>query len=221
MACCQDKACEVEALQKSQSRVLWAVLSINGSMFVIELVVGLLAGSVALLADSLDMLGDTLVYGFSLLVIGRAVKWRARSALLKGYIMAGFGIGVLVQGLYKLSVPIPPEAGLMGATAFLALAANAICLYLLTRHRRDDINMRSTWLCSRNDIVANSGVIIAAGATALTSSIWPDLIMSIIITSVFLRSAGTVITEAMRELRPALCLAGSCPASSCVCPTAA
>jgi cation diffusion facilitator family transporter len=218
MPCCQDKECEVEALQKSQSQVLWTVLGINGGMFVLELVAGLVAGSVALLADSLDMLGDTLVYGFSLFVIGKAAHWRARSALLKGGIMAAFGLGVLGQGVYKLWLPTPPEAGLMGAAALLALAANAVCLYLLTRYRTDDINMRSTWLCSRNDIVANTGVIVAALATALSSTIWPDLLISLLITAVFLRSAFTVITEAVRELRPARCPVGRCPAYACACP---
>lgn len=218
MSCCQDKGCEVEALQKSQSEVLWTVLGINGGMFVVELVMGLLVGSVALLADSLDMLGDTLVYGFSLFAIGRALHWRARSALLKGGIMAVFGLGVLGQAIYKLYVPTTPEAGLMGLTALVALAANGVCLYLLTRHRADDINMRSTWLCSRNDIVANTGVILAAGVTALTSSIWPDLLISLVITGVFLRSAFTVLTEAWRELHPALCAAGHCRADACACP---
>lgn len=218
MACCQDKGCEVEALHKSQSRVLWAVLGINGGMFAVELIMGLLVGSVALLADSLDMLGDTLVYGFSLFAIGRAAHWRARSALLKGGIMAAFGLGVLGQAVYKLFVPETPLAGLMALTAVVALVANGVCLYLLTRHRADDINMRSTWLCSRNDIVANTGVILAAGATALTSSIWPDLLISLVITGVFLRSASTVLTEAWRELRPALCPAGRCPANACACP---
>ena len=218
MSCCQDKGCEVEALQKSQSKVLWTVLGINGGMFVVELVMGLLVGSVALLADSLDMLGDTLVYGFSIFAIGRALHWRARSALLKGGIMAVFGLGVLGQAIYRIYVPETPEAGLMALTAVVALIANGFCLYLLTRHRGDDINMRSTWLCSRNDIVANTGVILAAGATALTSSIWPDLLISLVIVAVFLRSAFTVLTEAWRELHPPLCPAGRCPADACVCP---
>ncbi len=221
MSCCQDKGCEVEALQKSQSKVLWTVLGINGGMFAVELVMGLLVGSVALLADSLDMLGDTLVYGFSIFAIGRALHWRARSALLKGGIMAVFGLGVLGQAVYKLYVPETPLAGLMGLTALVALIANGICLYLLTRHRADDINMRSTWLCSRNDIVANTGVILAAGATALTSSIWPDLLISLVIVAVFLRSAYTVLTEAWRELHSALCPAGRCPAAACACPVGA
>lgn len=159
MSCCGDKACEVDALQESQTKVLWTVLGINGATFVAELVVGFLAGSVALLADSLDMLGDTLVYGFSLFAIGQALHWRARSALLKGGIMALSGLGVLVHTGYKLVVPTAPEASLMGLAALVALAVNGTCLYLLTRHRADDINMRSTWLCSRNDIIANAGVI--------------------------------------------------------------
>lgn len=221
MSCCQNKGCEVEALQKSQSKVLWTVLGINGGMFAVELVMGLLVGSVALLADSLDMLGDTLVYGFSIFAIGRAAHWRARSALLKGGIMAVFGLGVLGQAIYKLYVPETPIAGLMALTAVGALIANGFCLYLLTRHRSDDINMRSTWLCSRNDIVTNTGVILAAGATVLTSSIWPDLLISLIIVAVFLRSAFTVLTEAWRELHPALCPAERCPADACACPAGA
>ena len=221
MSCCQDKGCEVEALQKSQSKVLWTVLSINGGMFAVELVMGLLVGSVALLADSLDMLGDTLVYGFSIFAIGRAAHWRARSALLKGGIMAVFGLGVLGQAVYKLFVPETPAAALMGITALVALAANGVCLYLLARHRGDDINMRSTWLCSRNDIVANTGVILAAGATALTHSMWPDLLISLVIVAVFLRSAYTVLTESWRELHPARCPAGRCPADACICPVGA
>ena len=190
-------------------------------MFALELLVGLFAGSVALLADSLDMLGDTLIYGFSLFAIGRAAHWRARSALLKGGIMAMFGLAVLGQAIYKLFIPETPEAALMGMTALVALAANGVCLYLLTRHRTDDINMRSTWLCSRNDIVANTGVILAAGATALTASIWPDLLISLVITGVFLRAAFTVLTEAWRELHPALCAVGRCPADACACPVGA
>jgi cation diffusion facilitator family transporter len=217
MPCCQDKACEVEALQESQTKVLWTVLGINGVMFVVELVVGFLAGSVALLADSLDMLGDTLVYGFSLFAVGRALHWRARSALLKGGIMALFGLGVLVQTGYKVVVPTAPEASLMGLAALVALAANGTCLYLLTRHRADDINMRSTWLCSRNDIIANAGVIVAAGATALTGAVWPDLLTGLLITAVFLRSALTVVREAVRELYPTRCPSGHCLADACAC----
>ena len=216
MNCCQDKACEVEALQKEQSRILWAVLGINGGMFALELTLGFLAGSVALLADSLDMLGDTLVYGFSLFVIAKSVRWRARAALLKGGIMAGFGLLVLGQAVYRLAVPSVPESLLMGGVGLLALCANATCLYLLTRHRNDDINMRSTWLCSRNDIVANTGVIIAAALVFVTHTPWPDLIVSFVIMAVFLQSAVHVLRQAWTELRRT-CQAGTCPVAACTC----
>jgi cation diffusion facilitator family transporter len=198
--CCQDKACELEALRGRQSRVLWIVLAINASMFVLELVAGLLAGSVALQADSLDMLGDTLVYGFSLMVLARSERWKASAAMLKGVIMAAFALGVLVEAGYKLLFGVMPDAQLMGMTSFVALAANAACLYLLTRHRADDLNMRSTWLCSRNDIAANTGVLLAAGCVHLTTSRWPDLMISLVITALFLGSAWSVLRDAGAQL---------------------
>jgi len=216
MACCQDKACEVEALQKRQSGTLWAVLGINGAMFGLELTLGLLAGSLALLADSLDMLGDTLVYGFSLYVVARSARWRARAALLKGVVMAVFGLVVLAQAAYKLVVPTLPDAELMGWVGLAALAANTLCLFLLTRHRHDDLNMRSTWLCSRNDIVANVGVLVASAGVSLTRSMWPDLLVSLLITAVFMRSAVYVLGGAVRELR-GRCRVGVCPANACTC----
>ncbi len=198
--CCQDKACELEALRGRQSRVLWIVLAINASMFVLELVAGLLAGSVALQADSLDMLGDTLVYGFSLMVLARSERWKASAAMLKGVIMAAFALGVLVEAGYKLLFGGMPDARLMGITSCGALAANAACLYLLTRHRADDLNMRSTWLCSRNDIAANTGVLLAAGCVQLTTSRWPDLIISLVITTLFMGSAWSVLRDASAQL---------------------
>jgi cation diffusion facilitator family transporter len=197
---CQAKAGELAALRGRQSRVLWIVLAINAAMFVLELVAGLLAGSVALQADSLDMLGDTLVYGVSLLVLARGARWKAGVALLKGVIMAAFGLGVLVEAGNKVLVGVVPDAHLMGITSFLALAANAACVYLLTRHRADDLNMRSTWLCSRNDIAANTGVLLAAGGVQLTTSRWPDLLISLVITALFLGSAWSVLRAAGAQL---------------------
>jgi Co/Zn/Cd efflux system component len=222
--CCQNKEHELTALRGRQARVLWIVLVINAIMFVLEMSVGLLARSVALQADSLDMLGDTLVYGFSLYVVARSARWRAGAALLKGGIMAAFGVGVLLEAFSRLSAPAVPIAPLMGGMALLALLANAVCLALLTRHRADDINLRSTWLCSRNDIVANVGVLLAAGAVVLTRSMWPDLIISLVITGVFLQSAASVINGAIFELRMTervvrACPTGTCPADACVCPS--
>ena len=201
-SCCQDKACELEALQRRQSKTLWIVLGINGGMFGAEVTFGLLAGSTALLADSLDMLGDALVYGFSLYVVGRSTRWRAGAALLKGVIMAGFGLMVLSQVGYRLASPEVPDYQLIGVAGALALTANVVCLLLLTRCRNDDLNMRSTWLCSRNDIIANLGVLGAATAVFATGSMWPDLAVGLLITVVFVRTAVYVVRQAVPELRP-------------------
>lgn len=200
-SCCQDKACELEALRGRQSKTLWAVLAINGGMFGVEMAIGLLAGSTALLADSLDMLGDALVYGFSLYVVGRNPRWRAGAALMKGVIMGGFGLMVLAQVGYRFISPEVPDSQLMGATGALALSANVTCLILLTRHRNDDVNMSSTWLCSRNDIIANLGVMAAAAAVFGTGSMWPDLAVGVLITVVFMRTAVYVVRQAATELR--------------------
>jgi len=200
-SCCQNKAGELAALHARQSTVLWVVLGINAVMFGAELLGGWIARSVALQADSLDMLGDTFVYGFSLIALTRSTRWKASAALFKGGIMGLFGLAVLGQAMYKVlhgSVPIAP---LMGGMALVALVANAVCLVLLTRHRNDDLNLRSTWLCSRNDIVANTGVIVAAGSVYLTASPLPDIAISLVITYLFLRSAWSVLRDAIRELR--------------------
>lgn len=201
--CCEDKAGELEALRGRQSKVLWVVLGINAAMFGIEWLAGWLAGSLALQADSLDMLGDTSVYAFTLFAITKSNRWRSSAVLLKGGIMALFGLGVLGQCFFRLLNPDVPNVALMSATGFLALAANGFCLFLLTRHRSDDLNMRSTWLCSRNDIIANTGVLLAAGVVVLTGSMLPDLLVSLIITAIFLQSSGHVIRSAVTEMRTA------------------
>ncbi len=185
-----------------QRRVLLVVLCINAAMFLVEFGAGLLADSTALLADSVDMLGDALVYGFSLYVVSRGSVWQARAALLKGTVMVIFGLGVFGEAVLKIVRGIVPAAGLMGSTGFLALAANVVCLFLLWRRRGDDINMRSTWLCSRNDVMANAGVLIAAGVVALTGSPWPDIAVGLLIATMFVTSATRVLRESRRALRP-------------------
>src|SRR4029079_10998970 len=154
-------------------------------MFLAELVAGLAAGSVAVVADSLDMLGDALVYGFSLYVIRRSEHWRAGAALLKGGIMLLFGVAVLANIVRKVLTQELPTVPLMGVVGVAALAANGLCLVLLTRHRADDINMRSTWICSRNDILANVGVLLAAAGVHWSGTIWPDVAVSSVITALF------------------------------------
>jgi Co/Zn/Cd efflux system component len=199
--CCNDKSCALEQLHTRQGATLRVVLVLNAMMFVVELIAGLQSGSVSLLADSLDMLGDALVYGFSLWVVGRGMPWKARAAAVKAGVMAAFGLFVLGELLYKLLVPHPPSFETMGAIGLLALAINALCFALLWRHRGEDINMRSVWLCSRNDLYANSAVLLAALAVWQTASPWPDLIVGAFICSLFLHSAWEVSAEARRELR--------------------
>lgn len=200
MACCDSDSCAPTARDTRQRRVLWVVLVINLAMFVVEASAGWLAHSSALLADSLDMLGDTIAYSFSLYVIGRSARWTALSALLKGLIMAAFGLFVLGEVIYKLFWPVLPQAHTISVIGTLALLANLSCLLLLWRHRSDDINMHSVWLCSRNDIIANIGVIAAGFGVALTHSGWPDIAIGLVIATLFLHSAIQVIGRAKRQL---------------------
>jgi cation diffusion facilitator family transporter len=199
--CCENKAAALDTLYERQARVLKAVLLINSIMFFVEISAGVVARSTALLADSLDMLGDSLVYGFSLYVVARGARWRARAGLLKGLIMAVFGLGVLIEAASKIIYPTIPAAATMGVVGLLALTANSICLLLLFRHRRDDINMRSIWLCSRNDIIANISVLIAAGGVVLTQSMWSDVVVGLGIAVLFIHSAFHVLRGSVAELR--------------------
>jgi Co/Zn/Cd efflux system component len=163
--CCERKGAELSRLQASHSRVLHTALWINAAMFIIEGTAGLIAHSTALLADALDMLGDTLVYGFSLFVLTRSARWQAGAAFAKGAFMTVFGLGVLGQAAYKLIRPSMPGVETMGFIGALAFAANLVCFLMLYRHRSDNLNMGSTWLCSRNDLIANVGVLFAAAGS--------------------------------------------------------
>jgi Co/Zn/Cd efflux system component len=154
-----------------------------------------------LLADSLDMLGDSLIYGFSLYVLWRSAEWKAIAAVLKGIVMAAFGIGVLAEAVYKVTVGVMPLAETMGIIGLLVLLGNGLCFLLLFRHRSDDLNMRSTWLCSRNDIIANLSVLVAALAVKVFDASWPDILVGAAIAALFLRSAFTVLRESFLALR--------------------
>jgi cation diffusion facilitator family transporter len=199
-SCCESKEHELTALRSRQGRVLVAVLAINGVMFCVEFGAGILSHSTALLGDSLDMLGDAMVYGISLYVLRRGQVWRARAALTKGAIMLVFGVAVLLEAGLKLRVGVLPVAYTMAGIGSLALAANAFCFALLWRHRSDDINLRSTWLCSRNDVVANGAVLVAAALVASFHSVWPDVLVGIGIAALFLRTAISVLRDAHAEL---------------------
>lgn len=199
--CCDDKADELGALRERHARVLGVVLALNATMFAVELAAGIASRSSALLADSLDMLGDAVVYAFSLFVLWRSARWKAGASVLKGSVMALFGIGVLVETVRRAIDGAEPIAGTMGTVGALALAANAACLLLLLRHRQDDLNMRSTWLCSRNDVIANLAVLAAAGAVAFTRSRWPDVVVGAAIAGLFLHSSLGVLRDGTRALR--------------------
>ena len=200
-ACCEQKAEEIKTLRGEHRKVLIVVLVINAVLFVVEAGAGLLAHSTALLADSLDMLGDSLVYGFSLYVLWRNAEWRATAAVLKGIVMAAFGIGVLAEAVYKVSAAVVPVAETMGIIGLLVLLGNGLCFLLLFRHRSDDLNMRSTWLCSRNDIIANLSVLLAAAGVRIFDSGWPDILVGAAIAGLFLRSASTVLQESFAEMQ--------------------
>lgn len=192
--------CEVVDVPRGQRRVLLVVFWINTIMFLAEFTAGLLANSTALLADSVDMLGDAIVYGFSLYVVSRSLVWKARASLLKGVVMAGFAMGVLAEALAKLVRGGVPTAEVIGGVGLVALAANLACLALLWRRRSDDINMRSAWLCSLNDVVGNVGVLVAAAGVSYTASGWPDVAIGLAIAGMFGASAVRILVDARREL---------------------
>jgi cation diffusion facilitator family transporter len=195
--CCGDLD---ETAVRRQSKVLKTVLWINAVMFLVEAAAGLYFGSNALLADSLDMLGDTLAYGFTLYATTRSARVKAWASLFKGFLMAFFGFGVIAHVVGTAVFPQVPQASGMALTGLLALATNSVCLYLLWSHRGDDLNMRSVWLCSRNDVIANSGVLVAALGVAYFQAPWPDLAMGAVIAGVVLASAGGVLRDSWAAL---------------------
>ena len=196
-------ACCTTTVRQQQRHVLQLVLAVNATMFCVEFGAGLVARSTALLGDSLDMLGDTLVYAFSLYVLNKNRAWRARSALIKGGVMLAFGLGVFVTAIVRLQAGVIPLVPAMVGIGALALMANTACFALLWRHRASDLNLRSTWLCSRNDLVANGAVIVAALLVAQLQSVWPDVLIGVGIAGLFVWTAFGVLHDAVPELRQA------------------
>ena len=199
--CCSQMGCELESLKERQAATLKIVLLINLTMFFVEIISGFLANSVSLIADSLDMLGDAIVYSISLYVISKDVKMKAYSALLKGIIMGGFGFMVLGQAIYKVMVPSLPVYETMGIIGSLALIMNGICFALLWQHQNDDINMKSVWLCSRNDIIANISVLVAGFGVWFTQSHWPDIIVGLGLSILILKSSHEVLNDSFTQLK--------------------
>jgi cation diffusion facilitator family transporter len=201
-ACCHHKADEVAALAKQgRRRVLVLVLAINVAMFVVEFGAGIVARSTALMADSVDMLGDALVYALSLYALSRSDRWKAGAALVKGVTILAFGGWIAFEIVGKLASGVVPMSSSMAVFGALALAANVLCLTLLWRYRGADLNMRSTFECSRNDVIANVGVLIAAAGVWWTGAAWPDIAVGAIVAVLFLRSAVSVIGEAWPAFR--------------------
>ncbi|MCA1713578.1 MAG: cation transporter [Gammaproteobacteria bacterium] len=201
--CCSSKQEEIASLglKKDQRRVLVIVLAINAVMFVTEFSAGLVARSSALQADAVDMLGDALVYVLSLFALNRGAKWEAGAALAKGGVILLLFFVIVVEIVLKLLHGVPPSSRLMLIFGSMALAANLTCLALLWRFRKLNVNMSSTFECSRNDVIANVGVLIAAGVVALLGSGWPDIAVGSIIALIFLRSAVRVLRQAWPQFR--------------------
>lgn len=201
--CCSAKESEVATLagQPEVRRVLLLVLAINFTMFVAEFGAGIVGRSTALIADSVDMLGDALVYALSLYVLNRGLRWRAGAALAKGMTIAVFGIGVAVEVALKLLYGVTPVVRTMLLFGSLALVANLTCLALLYRYRTRDVNMSSTFECSRNDVIANVAVLLAAGGVYVFNAGWPDILVGAIVAALFLRSAFRIVREAWPQFR--------------------
>jgi Co/Zn/Cd efflux system component len=206
-ACCNDHHCSDTRPLDSPAwrRALWIALAINAGMFMAEIVAGAAAGSASLQADALDFLGDSANYTISLGVAGMALTWRARAALLKGASLGLLGLFVLVSTAWHAWAGTLPEAGVMGVVGLLALLANAGVAVLLYRFQSGDANMRSVWICSRNDAVGNLAVLLAAAGVFGTGTGWPDLIVAAIMALLGISGGWQIVRQAASELRgPAL-----------------
>ena len=181
--------------------MLIVVLAINAAMFFVEMGAGIVAHSTSLMADSVDMFGDATVYMLSLYALDRGLRSRAGAALAKSAILFVFGLVVLVEVGRRLIGGGVPDAGTIGVIGLLALAANLTCLGLLWRFRAHDINMSSTFECSRNDVIANVGGLVAAAGVGMTGQAWPDLAVGVLIALVFLRSASSIARTALLQFR--------------------
>lgn len=200
-ACCAKGVPVFDGVDPRYKRVLWAVIGINATMFVGEMMAGQLAGSQALKADALDFLGDTLTYGLSLAVIGTSLRTRATAALVKGVSLALMALVVFGTTVYQTLVLGMPRAEVMGAVGALALAANLASVLLLRRYKDGDANVRSVWLCSRNDAIGNIIVMAAAFGVWGTATAWPDLLVAAVMSGIFLSSAIQILRQALGEYR--------------------
>jgi Co/Zn/Cd efflux system component len=198
--CCGHEA-RFDGVSAAYKRRLWIVIAINAGMFAVEMGAGQMAGSQALKADALDFLGDALTYGISLAVIGASLRTRALAALAKGISLLMMGMWVFGSTVYHVFVLGVPQAEVMGVIGFMALAANVTSVLLLAAYKDGDANVRSVWLCSRNDAIGNVAVMIAALGVWGTATGWPDLIVAGIMAGLFLNSAWQILVQAIQERR--------------------
>lgn len=201
MAGCCGQDAKFDGLSADYKRRLWIVITLNATMFFVEMTAGHYARSQALQADALDFLGDALTYGISLAVIGASVAARTNAALAKGVSLLLMGLWVMGSTLYRVFYVGVPEAEIMGLVGFLALATNVTSVLLLVRYKDGDANVRSVWLCSRNDAIGNVAVMLAALGVWGTASGWPDLIVAGVMASLFLSSSFQIVRQALEERR--------------------
>lgn len=202
--CCSSASCSAPPpVDPRYRKALWIALVLNAAMFAVELGASWTSGSVSLLADSIDFFGDAGNYAISLAVLGMAVTARSRAALFKAACMGGFGVFVLGKALWNLQGGVAPEPATMGAVGLAALAVNAGVALMLYRFRSGDANMRSVWICSRNDALGNVAVMLAALGVFGTGSAWPDLLVACVMAALALSGSWTVLRQARIELRTA------------------
>ena len=196
--CCEVKNVDFNDKKNSRlKKVFWFVLSINFIMFLVEFWQGYVSHSNALLSDSLDMLGDAVVYGISLYVIAMSAKVKANISLWKGFVMGALGLWVAVEAIGKIFYPVVPIGETITLIGLLALVANAVCFWALIRYRNNDLNVKSAWICSRNDIVANLGVIMAGLLVIRLNSVWPDIAVGLAISFMVIYSSAQIIKESL------------------------
>lgn len=194
---------DLSHITPAYKRALWIVVGLNVGYGLVEIVGGFLAGSQALKADALDFLGDGLITFLGLLAIGWSLLWRARSALIQGLFLGLLGLGVVASTIYRMIVQLPPEAELMGLFGIVALVVNVLAAAVLIPHRTGDANVRAVWLFSRNDAIGNAAVVVAAGLVTWTGTVWPDLVVALVIAGLFLHSSWSIIRDARADLREA------------------
>ena len=200
-SCGSDAA--FDGMSAAYKKVLWLIIAINFGMFLVEAIASQVSSSKALSADALDFFGDSVTYLITLIAIGHSLQWRARAALFKGISLALMGLWVFGSTVYQVFILGMPNEMIMGSIAVLAFTANVVSALMLMKYKDGDANVRSVWLCSRNDAIGNLAVLLAAGVVYLVQSPWPDLIVAFLMSGLFLHSSWLILKQARQELKQA------------------